>query len=153
VHRYDKMHLFKPAHDHAYFRAGKNAGTFTVSTTRGRVRAGVVICYDLRFPELIRAMASQAMEILFVPARWPRIRDDAWFTLLKARAIENQIFVVGCNARGVEGGYSYAFDPLGRMIFSNRHRSHQTLARFSLNLGRLKEARALHNNLRDAVLL
>jgi omega-amidase len=153
VHRYDKMHLFTPMYDHKYFSPGKQVGTFTISTRQGRVRAGVVICYDLRFPELVRAMALEGMKIVFVPARWPRVRDDAWFTLLKARAMENQIFVVGCNARGNEGGYSYAFDPLGRMIFSNRHRPHQTLATFSLDLGKLKEARALHNNLRDAVLL
>jgi omega-amidase len=153
VHRYDKMHLFTPTHDRKYFRAGTKVRTFTVSTTRPRVRSGIVICYDLRFPELIRTMASQGMKILFVPARWPRLRDDAWFTLLKARAIENQIFVVGCNAGGSEGGYSYAFDPLGHTVFSNRHRSQQTLATFSLDLQKLTVARTLHNNLRDAVLL
>jgi predicted amidohydrolase len=93
------------------------------------------------------------MKILFVPARWPRQRDEAWRSLLKARAIENQIFVVGCNANDGEGGYSYAFDPLGRMIFSNRGKRESRFLTFSLSLHRLTQARALHSNLREAVLL
>jgi predicted amidohydrolase len=98
-------------------------------------------------------MALQGLQVLFVPARWPSARDDAWQTLLKARAIENQVFVVGCNAAGSEGGYSYAFDPLGRMIFSNRNKPPSPLQTFTFNPRRLMLARTLHNNLREAVLL
>lgn len=153
IHRYDKVHLFKPTGDRRYFQPGRSSGVFAVGQGAARVKAGVVICYDLRFPELIRGMAVKGMNILLVPARWPRSRDDAWFTLLKARAIENQVFVVGCNALGEEGGYSYAFDPLGKLVFSNRKNHGHRVHTFRADLKRLHVARGLHNNLEDAVLL
>jgi len=55
--------------------------------------------------------------LLIVPARWPAVRDDLWKLLLRARAVENQCFVVGVNARDEEGGGSYAFAPDGRALF------------------------------------
>ncbi|MDL1891954.1 hypothetical protein FBQ87_03550 [Sphingobacteriales bacterium CHB3] len=154
IHRYDKIHLFKPAGDTKFFGPGKlDTSTFRISTRHGRLHAGVVICYDLRFPELIRALALNGLQILFVPARWPKVRDDAWQALLKARAIENQMFIVGCNACDTEGGYSYAFDPLGRLIFSSRTAKGKALHTFSLDISRLDSSRRLHNNLTDAVFL
>ena len=153
LHRYDKIHLFKPTLDHKYFSRGKTARTFSLTSGSLRLKAGIVICYDLRFPELIRMLALQGIQILFVPARWPKARDDAWQTLLKARAIENQIFVVGCNALGSEGGYSYAFDPLGTMIFSNRTQPRLNVGKFRIDLHKLATARRHHRNIRDAVLL
>lgn len=104
LHRYDKIHLFRPTLDHRYFVPGTTIHPFVMNAGEMRLRAGVVICYDLRFPELTRSLAQQGIRILFVPARWPAVRDESWQTLLNARAIENQIFVVGCNALGPEGG-------------------------------------------------
>ena len=153
LHRYDKMHLFRPTGDHRYFVAGSRAPTFRIRLNRTTIRAGVVICYDLRFPELIRSMALDGIQVLFVPARWPAVRDDAWRTLLKARAIENQMFVVGCNARGPEGGSSYAFDPSGAQVHATPKNSTAPLEVFALDLRRLRTAKRLHDNLRDAVLL
>jgi predicted amidohydrolase len=153
IHRYDKIHLFKPAAEHQYFHRGNSIRAFTVGHGALRLKAGVVICYDLRFPELIRNLALQEMKLLIVPARWPRSRDDAWYALLKARAIENQIFVVGCNAIGKEGGYSYAFDPLGMLVFSNRKKQNRLFNTFTVDIERVRTAKRLHNNLRDAVLL
>ncbi len=153
VHRYDKIHLFQPTGDRRYFTPGRTIRTFTVRHGSGRLRAGLIICYDLRFPELVRTLSLQGMQMLLVPARWPRARDDAWSTLLKARAIENQIFVVGCNALGEEGGYSYVFDPGGNLVWSNRGGGGRLLHRCTLDLRALKKSRILHNNLRDAVLL
>jgi len=153
VSRYDKVHLFKPTGDDRYFVRGSSGSTFVLDAGDKRFRSGVVICYDLRFPELIRKMALNRISVIFVPARWPSVRDDAWRTLLKARAIENQIFVVGCNALGNEGGYSYAFDPLGREVFSNRKIRRSRIHSFSLDLDRIRVAKKTHNNLRDAVLL
>lgn len=153
VHRYDKVHLFKPTGDNRFFSPGRSFGTFTVTLRGRRVRVGVVICYDLRFPELIRALAREGMEILIVPARWPKVRDEAWQTLLKARAMENQIFVLGCNAPGSEGGFSYAFDPTGRRTFSSRGRKGREIDAFTIDLDGLHTARRLHHNLREAVLL
>jgi predicted amidohydrolase len=153
VHRYDKIHLFRPAGDHRYFRSGLTLKTFTASLPSGRVRCGVIICYDLRFPELVRVLALRGLDVLFVPARWPAVRDDAWRTLLKARAIENQIFVVGCNAQGAEGGPSYVFDPLGVEVFTNRTALRSRVHCVDLELARLEDARKLHRNLDEAVVL
>ncbi len=151
--RYDKIHLFRPSGDHLYFRPGKSIGTFAVRLQAGRIRCGVIICYDLRFPELVRAMALRGLDILFVPARWPAVRDEVWRTLLKARAIENQIFVVGCNAPGAEGGPSYVFDPVGRMVFTSRKAPRARVHAVTLDLRRINEAYKLHRNLNEAVVL
>jgi len=153
IHRYDKIHLFRPAGDDQYFSPGRRIGTFPFPPGGRGFRAGVILCYDLRFPELIRAMAAQGMRILFVPARWPALRDLAWRTLLRARAIENQIYVVGCNGPGAEGGHSYVFGPLGEELFSTRGKKRQGEWRVALPLRRLKESRRFHDNLRDAVVL
>jgi predicted amidohydrolase len=153
IHRYDKIHLFRPAGDHRSFRPGHRIGTFRLPLASGSVRAGVILCYDLRFPELIRAMALVGMRLLLVPARWPLVRDGAWRTLLRARAVENQIFVVGCNARGKEGGFSYVYDPKGTEVLSTRGTRSRDIYVSVLDLNRLEEARRHHNNLAEAVLL
>jgi omega-amidase len=155
VHRYDKIHLFKPTGDTTFFQPGVlTPRTFSLQIRDDQaVRAGVIICYDLRFPELVRVLAARGMSILFVPARWPQARDEAWQSLLKARAIENQIFVVGCDAADNEGGYSYAFDPTGKLIFSNRKNKITPLHTFDIDLDLLSVARKLHRNLDDAVFL
>jgi predicted amidohydrolase len=153
VHRYDKLHLFRPTADHRHFVRGEKIRSFGFTVRGGRVRGGVILCYDLRFPELIRALALQNIQILFVPARWPARRDTAWKTLLRARAIENQIFVVGCNARGNEGGESYVFGPSGEQLYSSSERRSSPLAALSLDPARLSEARRLHRNIREAILL
>ena len=153
VHRYDKIHLFRPLADHRYFRPGRIARTFPLVARAVNIRAGIEICYDLRFPELTRELSLHRMRLLVVPARWPAARDDAWMTLLKARAIENQIFVVGCNARGIEGGSSYAFDPSGELVWTNRGRRAAPIAVFSLDMDRVAQAHRFHSNLKEAVLL
>jgi omega-amidase len=153
VHRYDKIHLFRPTLDHRYFVPGSTVSTFEARLGRRRIRCGVVICYDLRFPELTRAMALEGMQILFVPARWPANRDEAWRTLLRARAMENQIFVVGCNARGPEGGCSYVFAPTGDCLLSSPRRPAQPVTVVSLDFTLRTQARALHRNLDEAVYL
>jgi omega-amidase len=153
IHRYDKMHLFGPSGDSGYFQPGRRMTTFTVRSGVLLLRAGVVLCYDLRFPELVRALALHGMRLLVVPARWPRKRDEAWRTLLRARAIENQIFVIGCNAPDSEGGFSYAFDPFGKLLFSNRGGRRWPLYSFSISPEALARARKHHDNLADAVLL
>jgi omega-amidase len=153
IHRYDKIHLFRPTGDTDFFDPGRRFNVFTFLAGRAKVKAGIVICYDLRFPELVRALARQGVQVLFVPARWPRVRDAAWRTLLRARAMENQIFVVGCDARGAEGGHSYVFDPIGREIFSTRRVRAAQVHRCSLDLDQIAEARRHHFNLGEARLL
>jgi len=152
-HRYDKIHLFQPCRDDEFFESGVKNESFSISLRNVTLKAGVIICYDLRFPELVRTLAARGIQILFVPARWPKIRDDAWGSLLKARAIENQIFVVGCNANDDEGGYSYVYSPTGSLVYSNADNVSEMWATFDLELDQLTHARAGHNNMADAVFL
>lgn len=146
--RYDKIHLFPPAGEARFFQRGRRP--CTISLPGPGLIAGVMICFDLRFPELARTLAAQGARVLVVPARWPAARDDAWRTLLKARAVENQCFVVGCNSAGREGGRSYVFDPLGTELYAARRRPVPALVR--LDLSKLKEARVPFDSLSEAVL-
>lgn len=86
-----------------------------------QARVGLSTCYDLRFPELYRAQLDRGATLFLVPAAWPAARVDAWRLLLRARAVENQAFVVGCNTAGTHarhemGGYSAVVDPRGRVV-------------------------------------
>lgn len=114
---YRKVHLFSLHDEHLYFRAGGQS--CVCETSIGRL--GIMICYDLRFPELARALALKQAEILCISAQWPTVRIDHWSLLLKARAVENQLFVVGCNGCGpagrlILGGHSAIISPSGRTI-------------------------------------
>jgi len=154
LHRYDKIHLFRPTGDDRYFHPGRRLGSFRLAGRSGRTRrAAVVLCYDLRFPELIRALALKGTEILFVPARWPAARDLAWRTLLRARAIENQMFVVGCNAPDREGGRSYVYGPGGEELMGGTRVGTRGPVRVVLPMALLDRARRLHRALDEAVVL
>ena len=90
-----------------------------VETSIGKL--GIAICYDLRFPELFRKLALEGAEIICLPAEWPKPRQEHWNTLLRARAIENQLFVVAANCCGVQGkldffGHSQLISPLGNLL-------------------------------------
>ena len=79
---------------------------------------GVIICYDLRFPEISRKLALEGIEVLFVVAEWPIERISQFEKLLYARAIENQVYVIASNSIGkcnntVFGGKSMVINPLG----------------------------------------
>ncbi len=113
IAQFDKVHLFKPLGDDQFFAPGTPRSVVDMSTSAGRIRLGVMICYDLRFPELARSWFKNGIDLITVPARWPRVRDDLWKTLLKARAIENQCFIVGVDSRDDEGGGTYAYGPDG----------------------------------------
>ena len=114
---YRKIHLFSLLGEDRAFSGGDS--WLLAETTVGKV--GVIICYDLRFPELSRRLAVEGAEIICVPAQWPRPRQDHWRTLLRARAIENQLFIVSCNACGLVGkldffGMSMIIDPKGEVL-------------------------------------
>ena len=117
VAAYDKTHLFTPMGEHEYFTPGDHLCSFTLEG----VRCGIIICYDLRFPELTRSLVLQGADLLFVPAEWPAVRMLHWKTLNRARAIENQIFLACCNGCGtagetVYGGHSAIDDPWGSVL-------------------------------------
>lgn len=98
------------------------AGAEGVSREAGTsVLAGLATCYDLRFPELFRALARSEPELMIVSASWPAARAEVWSLLLRARAIENQAFVLGCAAAGVNGrtpmsGASAVWGPGGELL-------------------------------------
>jgi predicted amidohydrolase len=115
---YSKIHLFRLMDEERYLAAGDR---IVVAPEAGGLRAGLSVCYDLRFPEVFRRLATQGANLIVVVAEWPAVRVEHWLTLLKARAIENQIFVAGVNRVGVSGdtrfgGHSAVFDPFGRCL-------------------------------------
>jgi len=114
---YRKVHLFSPTGEDRRFKGGRQA--VVVSTTLGPI--GLMICYDLRFPELCRALCLRGAKIVAVPAQWPTPRIAHWKVLLKARAIENQLFILGANRCGrdssiVYGGHSRIVSPWGEVL-------------------------------------
>ena len=114
---YRKIHLFSLLGEDRAFSGGDS--WLLADTSIGKI--GVIICYDLRFPELSRRLAVEGAQIICVPAQWPKPRQEHWRTLLRARAIENQLFVIGCNACGTVGkldffGMSMIIDPKGEML-------------------------------------
>jgi predicted amidohydrolase len=95
---YAKIHPFSFSGESKYFDAGESL-TFVKYKD---LNIGLSICYDLRFPELYSALAKKS-DIIINIANWPKKRVDHWNTLLKARAIENQLYVCGVNRIGVDG--------------------------------------------------
>ncbi len=117
MHHYSKIHLFCLMDEEKYLSAGERLAM--VDAQWGR--AGLAICYDLRFPELFRAYALAGAQLIFLPSEWPHPRLAHWQTLLRARAIENQMFLVACNRVGVSGdtaffGHSCVIDPWGEVV-------------------------------------
>ncbi len=117
IAEYDKTHLFSPSGEDEVYAAGDKVVTFTLDG----ITCGVLICYDLRFPELSRVMALSGAKVLFIPAEWPKQRTRQMLALLRARAIENQLFAVLCNGSGNAfgtkfGGNSAIVDPLGNVL-------------------------------------
>lgn len=114
---YSKLHLFRLMDEHLYLAAGQTPTM--IKTEWGDV--GLTICYDLRFPELFRRYALDGARLVIVPAEWPHPRLDHWRTLLRARAIENQMYIVACNRVGAKGethfsGHSAIINPWGETI-------------------------------------
>ena len=107
LRHYDKRHLFRMGREHQHFTAGRTAWSVA---WRG-FRVCPLVCYDLRFPVYSRRRAGLDYDLLLYVANWPAPRSDAWRQLLRARAIENQAYVVGVNRVGPDGhGVAYAGD-------------------------------------------
>lgn len=114
---YRKLHLFRLTHEHLFFSPGSRMET--ADTSLGRL--GLMICYDLRFPELARNLTFSGATALIVSAQWPSARADHWATLIRARAIENQVYVMASNRTGTDGdlvfpGLSAVIDPYGEAV-------------------------------------
>jgi omega-amidase len=114
---YSKIHLFGPMQEDRYLSPGSQP--VTLEPDWGKT--GLAICYDLRFPELFRAYAAGGVKVALIPAEWPTARIGHWQTLLRARAIENQMVVAACNRVGSDpanafGGHSCVLDPWGESL-------------------------------------
>jgi len=117
VGAFRKQQLFAPMGEGQHFTAGDNPQP--IATELGLV-AGLV-CFDLRFPDLARSQAARGAQLLVVSGQWPAVRREHWRVLLQARAIENQLYVVGCNRCGVTddvefGGHSLIVAPDGAIL-------------------------------------
>ena len=133
VGSYRKLHLFSTMREDQFLAAGNQ--TLVAETSVGKL--GVAICYDLRFPELFRKLALDGAEIICLPAEWPKPRQEHWKTLLRARAIENQLFVIASNCCGVQGkldffGLSQLISPLGNVLQIAAEHNTELVADFDL---------------------
>lgn len=128
IAKYNKIHLFdvdlserETYRESDMVQAGKDL--VVAKLPEFKMKAGLSICYDVRFPELYRAMAKQGAQVLFVPAAFTRPTGKAhWETLLRARAIENSAFVVAPAQTGKHGdrrkthGHAMIIDPWGKIL-------------------------------------
>jgi predicted amidohydrolase len=118
VHRYDKIHPFSYAREHERFAPGASHVTVDVEG----LRVSLFVCYDLRFADEFWTLAHDT-DCYVVVANWPQSRRQHWRSLLVARAIENQAYVVGVNRVGEGDGLAYSgdsmiVDPLGEVLAS-----------------------------------
>jgi predicted amidohydrolase len=144
---YRKIHRFgfgegEPIH----LEAGTGRRTVSIRTLAADTVMGLATCYDLRFPELFRAhLADEALEIFLIPASWPAPRVEHWRLLGRARAVENQAYVVQANICGSQGGLQMAgasqiVAPDGRLVASAG--AEPEVLRATLDLSALRSLRA-----------
>lgn len=117
VTTYEKVHLFGLMQEDQHLAPGEHLVTAQV----GDVTAGLAICYDLRFPEMYRHYMEAGASMLLLASEWPNPRMEHWRTLLRARAIENQFYVIACNRVGSDAnnsffGHSLVIDPWGEIL-------------------------------------
>ena len=108
VHHYDKHHLFSYGGEDQYYKAGEK---HTIVNYMG-YRILLLTCYDLRFPVWSRYANNLQFDVIVVVANWPVSRQNAWQILTRARAIENQAFLIGCN----RVGYDHFISPNGKTL-------------------------------------
>lgn len=103
---YVKIHPFSYSNEDCYFCGGDKLSHFCIDG----IPFSTFICYDLRFPEVFQ-IASQDAHFIIIPANWPKRRREHWNTLLRARAIENQVYIIAINCIGENiGGLEYSGD-------------------------------------------
>ena len=147
---YDKRHLFAFAKEDEHYSPGSKR---MIASVKGW-KINLLVCYDLRFPVWARQASPGEFDLLIYIANWPEKRIVAWKTLLQARAIENQCYVVGVNRVGDDGndihysGESMVIDPLGETLY---HKSdEEDVFTCTLEKSKLEEVRNRFPFLRDA---
>lgn len=153
---YDKRHLFAYAGEHEHYNRGEKR---LIASVKGW-RINLQVCYDLRFPVWSRQSARSTetgepeYDLLIYVANWPERRNHAWKTLLQARAIENQCYVVGVNRVGNDGnaiyhsGDSMVVDPMGAVLYTKAHE--EDIHSITIQKETLEEIRAKLPFLKDA---
>lgn len=148
---YRKIHRFG-AGEKTMLGAGEEISTVPFSANGEAHPIGLATCYDLRFPELFRALVDAGSEVFVIPAAWPASRISHWQALGRARAIENQAFVLQCNTAGTHagmrmGGCSQVIGPDGELLVAAGE-GEQILS-VDLDLDRVRERRASFDVLAD----
>jgi predicted amidohydrolase len=138
--RYRKIHPYSHANEDKNYTAGNER----VITKIGDVKVGLSVCYDLRFPELYRYYGKARTGLMINIANWPVPRIEHWKTLLKARAIENQCFMIGVNRVGADqknnySGCSAIFDPMGNEVIMIENKEGLFIA--EIDLAKVNEVR------------
>lgn len=147
---YDKRHLFAFAGEDQHYTAGNKR---LIASVKGW-KINLQICYDLRFPTWARQAAPNEYDVLVYVANWPEKRSPAWKTLLVARAIENQAFVVGVNRVGLDGkniahsGNSMVVGPLGEVLYHSADQ--ESVFQITLQRDELEQARTQFPFWKDA---
>ncbi len=135
VGTYRKLHLVPMLDEDKFLSGGDDARVFDASFGQ----FALAVCYDLRFPELWRYYALQGARLVFLPAEWPTARIVHWSALLRARAIENQIFIAATNRVGTGkgqdfGGRSAIVNPWGEVLVEGDARQALLLAQIDLEM-------------------
>lgn len=157
---YDKRHLFAFAEEDKHYSAGNKR---LIASVNGW-KINLMVCYDLRFPVWARQASPAALQrkeeinleydVLIYVANWPERRSLAWKTLLQARAIENQCYVIGVNRVGKDGndiyhsGNSMVIDPLGEILYHKA--GEEDVFTIALSKEHLQEVRKKFQFWRDA---
>ncbi len=139
---YRKLHLFPLTLEHEYYASGDQI--VVVDTNMGKI--GLMICYDLRFPEQARQMFRADAELILVSAQWPKPRIAHWQVLARARAVENQLFMVCANRTGTDqdlvfSGGTMIVDPMGEVLAKADETQPFVAAQIDLN--QVEQARQL----------
>ncbi len=137
--RYRKIHPFTYGGERNHFRAGSEHVTLDIEG----VRTALFVCYDLRFADEFWTIAPDT-DLYIVVANWPEPRREHWTTLLRARAIENQAYVLGCNRVGEGGSLTYTgdsriIDPMGEELAAGAQG--ETLLLADVDVDRVRETR------------
>ena len=138
---YKKIHLFG-------FQEGESKhltrgdDLICIATPLGMT--AITTCYDLRFPELFRKLVDKGATSVLMTSGWPQVRIDHWKALAKARAIENQVYFLGCNAVGINnktelGGSSLVIDPWGEVL--TKDEKEETVLNIEFDLQKVNEVR------------
>lgn len=106
-HKYRKIHLFGPMKEDHIFSPGTDPVAFWIPIRETELGLGLITCFDLRFPELVRHIVCQGVDLILLSALWPVSRVHHLQILMESRAIENQCFLAGANAWGMIGSTEF----------------------------------------------